>query len=119
MSLSELSRDELVALHAEQSAAYDALVAQGLKLALTRGKPSSAQLDLSDALLSLPGQDDHTDAAGVDVRNYGGLQGLTGDGHELPGLVLAQEDLATAQATGTFSSGAKISRSSVRPCSPP
>ncbi|GAA1432803.1 aminotransferase class I/II-fold pyridoxal phosphate-dependent enzyme [Microlunatus lacustris] len=77
MSLSELSRDELVALHAEQSAAYDALVAQGLKLDLTRGKPSSAQLDLSNALLSLPGEDDHTDASGVDVRNYGGLQGLT------------------------------------------
>jgi DNA-binding transcriptional MocR family regulator len=77
MSLSELSRDALVALHAEQSAAYDALVAQGLKLDLTRGKPSSAQLDLSNALLSLPGEGDHTDAGGVDVRNYGGLQGLT------------------------------------------
>ncbi len=77
MSLSELSRDELVALHAEQTAAYQALVAQGLKLDLTRGKPSSAQLDLSNALLALPGEGDHTDAAGVDVRNYGGLQGLT------------------------------------------
>ncbi|GAA1842918.1 aminotransferase class I/II-fold pyridoxal phosphate-dependent enzyme [Microlunatus capsulatus] len=77
MSLSELSRDELVALHAEQSAAYEALVAQGLTLDLTRGKPSSAQLDLSNALLSLPGEGDHADAAGVDVRNYGGLQGLT------------------------------------------
>lgn len=77
MRLSELSHDELVALHAEQTAAYDALVAQGLKLDLTRGKPSSAQLDLSNALLELPGAGRYTDAAGVDCRNYGGTQGLT------------------------------------------
>jgi DNA-binding transcriptional MocR family regulator len=76
MSLSALSRDELVALHAEQSAAYEKLAAQGLKLDLTRGKPSPEQLDLSNGLLRLPGEDDHTDATGTDVRNYGGLQGL-------------------------------------------
>jgi hypothetical protein len=34
---------------------YDAFKAKGLKLNLTRGKPSSAQLDLSVGLLSLPG----------------------------------------------------------------
>jgi DNA-binding transcriptional MocR family regulator len=73
MSLSALSRDELVALHAEQTAAYEKLVAQGLKLDLTRGKPSPEQLDLSNRL---PGEDDHTDATGTDVRNYGGIQGL-------------------------------------------
>lgn len=76
MSLSDLSPDQLSALHAEQTAAYEALVAQGLKLDLTRGKPAPAQLDLSNALLRLPGEDDHTDAEGDDVRNYGGLQGL-------------------------------------------
>ncbi|SER14440.1 aminotransferase class I/II-fold pyridoxal phosphate-dependent enzyme [Microlunatus flavus] len=77
MRLSELSHDELVALHAEQTAAYEALVAQGLKLDLTRGKPSAAQLDLSNELLELPGAGRYTDAAGVDCRNYGGTQGLT------------------------------------------
>ena len=76
MSLSALSRDELVRLHAEQTAAYEKLVAQGLKLDLTRGKPSPEQLDLSNRLLSLPGEGDHRDASGTDVRNYGGLQGL-------------------------------------------
>jgi len=76
MSLSELSRDQLSALHAEQATAYDALVGLGLKLDLTRGKPAPEQLDLSDALLGLPGEDDHTDASGADVRNYGGAQGL-------------------------------------------
>jgi DNA-binding transcriptional MocR family regulator len=77
MSLSELSRDELVALHAEQIAAYHALVARELSLDLTRGKPSAEQLDLSNALLRLPGEGEFHDATGVDVRNYGGIQGLS------------------------------------------
>ena len=76
MPLSDLSRDQLTALHAEQAAAYDALVARGLKLDMTRGKPSAAQLDLSNELLSLPGPGVYTDAAGVDTRNYGNTQGL-------------------------------------------
>ena len=56
MSLSDLSPDELTALHAEQTRAYEALVGRGLKLDLTRGKPSAAQLDLSNELLTLPGR---------------------------------------------------------------
>ena len=63
-------------MHAELAAAYDDLVARGLKLDLTRGKPSPAQLDLSNELLSLPGEGDYTDAAGADCRNYGNTQGL-------------------------------------------
>ncbi|GAA0592117.1 aminotransferase class I/II-fold pyridoxal phosphate-dependent enzyme [Kutzneria viridogrisea] len=52
------------------------LIAQGLSLDLTRGKPSSAQLDLSAPLLSLPGEGDYRAADGTDCRNYGVLQGL-------------------------------------------
>src|SRR6185312_14015846 len=48
----------------------------GLSLDLTRGKPSPAQLDLSNALLNLPGDDDYRDGNGTDTRNYGGLHGL-------------------------------------------
>jgi hypothetical protein len=51
---------------------YEELKAKGLKLDLTRGKPSSAQLDLSAELLALPGVGDYT-ADGADARNYGGL----------------------------------------------
>ncbi len=76
MPLADLSRDELTALHAEQTTAYDALVAQGLKLDMTRGKPSAAQLELSNVLLTLPGAGNFTDAAGTDCRNYGGTSGL-------------------------------------------
>lgn len=76
MRLADLPHDELLALHAEQTAAYEALVARGLKLDLTRGKPSAAQLDLSNDLLTLPGAGNYVDASGVDCRNYGGTQGL-------------------------------------------
>ena len=45
-----------------------------LSLDMTRGKPSAAQLDLSDKLLQLPGGDYFAD--GIDARNYGGADGL-------------------------------------------
>lgn len=72
--LSSLSPDDLAAFRAAKQEEYAALQARGLKLDLTRGKPSSAQLDLSDALLSLPSTT--KDRSGTDVRNYGGLEGL-------------------------------------------
>ncbi|NYJ75727.1 aminotransferase class I/II-fold pyridoxal phosphate-dependent enzyme [Allobranchiibius huperziae] len=74
MALTDLSADELRDFAATQRAAYDDLVGKGLKLDLTRGKPSAAQLDLSEELLSLP--HGHLAADGTDVRNYGGLTGL-------------------------------------------
>jgi DNA-binding transcriptional MocR family regulator len=55
---------------------YDAFKGKGLKLDLTRGKPSAAQLELSAELLSLPGSADYVAEGGTDCRNYGGLQGL-------------------------------------------
>lgn len=54
--------------------AYRAFQARGLSLDLTRGKPASAQLDLSNPLLEL-GRD-FLDRSGADARNYGGLHGL-------------------------------------------
>lgn len=56
--------------------AYEAFKARNLKLNLTRGKPAADQLDLSAALLSLPGPADFTAEGATDCRNYGGLQGL-------------------------------------------
>jgi DNA-binding transcriptional MocR family regulator len=55
--------------------AYDQLVAQGLKLDLTRGKPSPAQLDLAGPLLALDMSDDYRSADGIDTRNYAGDNG--------------------------------------------
>ncbi|HET8593876.1 MAG TPA: aminotransferase class I/II-fold pyridoxal phosphate-dependent enzyme [Intrasporangium sp.] len=72
--LESLSDEQLAAFLADQQQAYAELQAKGLRLDLTRGKPSSAQLDLSDELLKLPTTT--KDRAGTDVRNYGGLEGL-------------------------------------------
>ncbi|KGN33794.1 aminotransferase [Knoellia sinensis KCTC 19936] len=72
--LSSLSPAELEAFLASQRTAYTDLQNRGLKLDLTRGKPSAEQLDLCNELLSLP--KGHKDASGTDVRNYGGLSGL-------------------------------------------
>ena len=57
-------------------ARYAALQERGLKLDMTRGKPSPEQLDLSEGLLTLPGNRDHRTESGEDARNYGGVQGL-------------------------------------------
>ncbi len=76
MPLSDLSHAELAALHEEQASAYNALLGKGLKLDLTRGKPSTEQLDLSNELLTLPGEGTYMDSTGTDCRNYGGTQGL-------------------------------------------
>ncbi len=72
--LATFSREDLTAFLAEQRSAYAELQARGLRLDLTRGKPSTEQLDLSDGLLDLPLG--HADASGADVRNYGSLQGI-------------------------------------------
>lgn len=76
MSFSSLGRADLQAEHEQQQRNYADLQAQNLKLDLTRGKPSPEQLDLSNALLTLPGPD-FRDSEGTDTRNYGGLHGLT------------------------------------------
>jgi DNA-binding transcriptional MocR family regulator len=75
VSFESLGRDELVAQHELQRRNYTELQAKKLSLDLTRGKPSAAQLDLSNDLLTLPGGD-YRDGEGTDTRNYGGQHGL-------------------------------------------
>ena len=62
-------------MHARHQQTTPTCKAKKLTLDLTRGKPCSEQLDLSNALLSLPGTD-YRDGEGTDTRNYGGLHGL-------------------------------------------
>jgi len=73
--LSALSVEDLRSYHSQIRQRYDAFAGRGVKLNLTRGKPSPAQLDLSNALLSLPGAADYMSGT-IDTRNYGELVGL-------------------------------------------
>ena len=68
-------RASLLAMEQALAAEYTALKARGLSLDLTRGKPSSSQLDLADALDGVLGGN-YRDASGTDLRNYGGLDGI-------------------------------------------
>jgi hypothetical protein len=74
--LADLPDADLQRLRRQTQADYDAFRARGLKLDMTRGKPAPEQLDLAEAMLTLPGNRDHFAQAGDDARNYGVLQGL-------------------------------------------
>lgn len=75
--LKDLSTADLRDFHDRCARDFEAFRARGLKLDMTRGKPSAAQLDLSNALLRLPENIDYHLSDGSDARNYGGsLQGL-------------------------------------------
>ena len=68
----EMSREELLSEKASLEERYNKFKARGLKLDMSRGKPCKEQLDLSVALNNV--KDYVSD--GVDVRNYGMLDGI-------------------------------------------
>ena len=55
----------------EASADYEEFASRGLKLDITRGKPSAEQLSLAADLLTNVTDDDALTPSGVDTRNYG------------------------------------------------
>ena len=71
----QASTQQLQAALAELEAQYAEFKSAGLNLDLTRGKPSAAQLDLSNSLDGILGGSYSSDS-GVDCRNYGGIDGL-------------------------------------------
>ncbi|WP_209326070.1 aminotransferase class I/II-fold pyridoxal phosphate-dependent enzyme [Brevibacterium renqingii] len=70
------SPSDLQARLDEASAVYEEFASRGLKLDITRGKPSPEQLDLSAELLTAVSGDDVYTPSGVDTRNYGGIEGI-------------------------------------------
>ncbi|WP_257159551.1 aminotransferase [Corynebacterium cystitidis] len=76
MFLLNLDANALEELSTQIRQQYEQLKASGLKLDLTRGKPSAEQLDFSEELLNLPGAGNHTASIGEDVRNYGNVAGI-------------------------------------------
>ncbi len=73
----ELDKKELLALREDLNKQYEEAKAKGLKLDMSRGKPSSAQLDMEKDFLGMVISDaDVTTETGVDCRNYGLLDGI-------------------------------------------
>ena len=73
----ELSKKELLALREELEAAYEDVKGKGLKLDMSRGKPSAAQLNMAmDFMEALKSDSDMMTEAGMDARNYGILDGI-------------------------------------------
>ena len=62
-------------LEAELSAQYEVLKKQNLNLDITRGKPSTEQVSLTDNLDGIL-KGNYTSDSGIDTRNYGHLRGL-------------------------------------------
>jgi len=76
MDLTEADPEELEAAEKSCAEAYDAIKAEGLKLDMTRGKPSPEQLALSDGILTAVDSDDVHGDTGTDYRNYGIVEGI-------------------------------------------
>ena len=71
------SREELLQLKEELEAKYQEFQGKGLRLDMSRGKPSAEQLDLSMGMMDV--LDSFTDLkceAGIDCRNYGVIDGI-------------------------------------------
>ena len=73
-SYKDMTREELSVLKEELERAYKAEKDKGLKLDMSRGKPSAEQLDLTMPMLDvLDSSSDLRAQDGTDVRNYGVL----------------------------------------------
>ena len=72
-----MDRATLLAEYESVKSHFEECKTQNLKLNMARGKPSKMQLDLvSDILTVLTNAEDCSNVDGVDVRNYGELEGL-------------------------------------------
>lgn len=73
----EMSREELTALKAELEKQFEDAKGKGLKLDMSRGKPSPVQMDMAMELMNiLHSGSDYNTEAGFDSRNYGLLEGV-------------------------------------------
>ncbi len=77
MSYLNMSKEELIKEKELIEKKYNELKALGLKLDMSRGKPASAQLDLSEGILDALKPGDKISGVQGDLRNYGILDGIT------------------------------------------
>jgi len=77
-SYQEMSKEELVELKQTLESQFEDVKGKGLKLDMSRGKPSVSQLDMGMGILdTLNSQSDMSSADGFDSRNYGVFDGLS------------------------------------------
>lgn len=73
-----LPKEELLKLKEDLTAEFDKIKAKGLNLDMSRGKPSTEQLNLSMEMMDvLTSGTNLVCSEGVDCRNYGVLDGIT------------------------------------------
>ncbi len=75
MRIDEADQNTLTHWEGRLAGRYAQLAGAGLNLDVTRGKPSAAQLDLSDRVDGILGGNYRAED-GTDLRNYGGLDGI-------------------------------------------
>lgn len=75
LELNQASNEQLRDWEKALTEEYQRYQASGLNLDLTRGKPSAEQLSLSDEIVEILGGD-LSNQANIDLRNYGGLDGI-------------------------------------------
>lgn len=76
-SYQEMSREELLQQKAVLEKAYEDAKEKGLKLDMSRGKPSVAQLDMTMGIMSVLDKDTEMKTLdGTDCRNYGMMDGI-------------------------------------------
>ncbi len=89
----ELNREELLSLKDGLEKKFDEAKKAGLKLDMSRGKPSVAQLDMGmDIFDVLNSESDMKSMEGIDVRNYGVLDGLTEAKHMMADMMGVSAD---------------------------
>ncbi|MBO5066380.1 MAG: aminotransferase class I/II-fold pyridoxal phosphate-dependent enzyme [Clostridia bacterium] len=71
-----MSAAELQAELEKVTKEYEELKAQGLSIDMSRGKPGADQLDISDGMLKVLDDGNFKCESGLDVRNYGMLDGI-------------------------------------------
>ena len=76
MNLMTADRASLEALREELLTKFEACKAKGLKLDMSRGKPSKAQLDICEDMLTVLSKNEDMSDGATDTRNYGGLEGI-------------------------------------------
>ena len=75
MNYKDIAKEQLCEQLKTEQKAYKKLVKRGVSVDMTRGKPSSEQLEIAMPMLTHAGEYDYK-MSGIDARNYGELAGL-------------------------------------------